>query len=267
MMITQQRNRFFFFFKCLLLFAVICPLGVAHGQTTYASPERSAKAIGHYARARSLLVEALAEFEAGRRTARPDVLLDPEEWRTNVISRTEDLNRLLDPQPRVTRSGVRFKANRLQVQRDHERTARPTYGAQDSNTYGEEERRAELSGLGARTVAPAISLSTMGAKSAEPQDKLAPGTDEVNSVLFPKETPSTTLTTSEKTKIVKPIRAESKSTIPKDSKDLAPGVVSKNPDTTPDDDAVSEAISEAIKNRLEKIKSAKDKATKEGEGS
>src|SRR5262245_45071890 len=85
----------------------------AHADTTYASEQRHAAAIGHYARARTMLVEALAEFEEARKLARPDLLVDPEEWRLNVISRTEELNRLLDPKPRVTRDGVQFRANKL----------------------------------------------------------------------------------------------------------------------------------------------------------
>ena len=55
----------------------------------YASVERTSAARGHYARARALLVEALAEFEQGRRLARPDMLIDSEEWRISLISRTE----------------------------------------------------------------------------------------------------------------------------------------------------------------------------------
>jgi hypothetical protein len=77
----------------------------------YASPERTAAAVGHYARARSLLLQALDEFEQGRKIARPDLLLDSEEFRISVVSRAEELNRVLDPQPKVTRSGVRFKGS------------------------------------------------------------------------------------------------------------------------------------------------------------
>src|SRR5262245_14377507 len=44
----------------------------------YAGDERSAAAMGHYARAKTMLVEALAEFERGRSIARPDLLIDPE---------------------------------------------------------------------------------------------------------------------------------------------------------------------------------------------
>lgn len=110
----------------------------------YASAERAEAARGHYARARTLLVEALAEFERGRRIARPDILLDPEEWRLSVVSRTEELNRVLDPQPRVTRSGTRFKANPLLIQ-DEGRPRTPVQtGVYSSNNFGEEQRAAEI---------------------------------------------------------------------------------------------------------------------------
>jgi hypothetical protein len=88
---------------------------------TSASPERSAAAVGHYARARALLTQALIEFEEGRKLARPDLLLDPEEWRTSVVSRAEELNRVLDPQPRVTRSGARFEATPELIRKEGEK--------------------------------------------------------------------------------------------------------------------------------------------------
>lgn len=110
----------------------------------YASAERVAAARGHYARARTLLVEALAEFERGRRIARPDILLDPEEWRLSVVSRTEELNRVLDPQPRVTRSGTRFKANRMLIQTGGQPRIPVDTGVRSSNTFGEEQRAEEL---------------------------------------------------------------------------------------------------------------------------
>ncbi len=76
-----------------------------------AEGETLAKAIGHYARARSLLIEAVREFDRGSRIARPDAILDSEEWRSSLVSRAEDLERILSPQPRVTKGGVKFEAN------------------------------------------------------------------------------------------------------------------------------------------------------------
>lgn len=110
----------------------------------YASSERSQAALGHYSRARAMLVEALAEFEEGRRIARPDMVLDAEEWRLSIVSRTEELNRVLDPQPKITKSGVRFKAVGRMIRREADRLPSVPDGARDASTYGEEQRAAEL---------------------------------------------------------------------------------------------------------------------------
>lgn len=106
-----------------------------------ASEERATAARGHYARARAMLVEALTEFEAARKIATPDLLLDPEEWRLSIVTRTEELNRVLDPKPRVTRSGVRFNSGGLRVTRAADRLPGVANGARETNTYGEEQIR------------------------------------------------------------------------------------------------------------------------------
>jgi len=148
---TVQGRSVVSLFVCTSLIAVALLLAVnsAHADT-YASGERSQAAIGHYAKARALLVEALGEFEQGRRLAQPDLLLDAEMWRLSVVSRAEDLNRVLDPKPRVTRSGARFKASPKLI-RDPEQPYRPlSFGPKDSNTYGETQRAAELEAMRAR---------------------------------------------------------------------------------------------------------------------
>jgi len=121
---------------CLSLLLLSAYNNPASAQT-FASVERHNIAIGHYARARALLVEALAEFEEGRHVAQPDLLLDTERWRSSVISRTEELNRLLDPQPRVTRSGVQFKANSALIRRDRTVSKSPEDYPQGSNQISE----------------------------------------------------------------------------------------------------------------------------------
>lgn len=78
------------------------------GQT---STEATAEAIAHYARARALLVSALNEFDQGRKIARPDELLDPTKWRNTLIDRAQDLERILDPQPKATKGGIKFSAD------------------------------------------------------------------------------------------------------------------------------------------------------------
>ena len=76
-----------------------------------ASGERLATAVGHYARARSLLIAAINEFDKGYKIANPDSVLDSKEWRVTLIDRAEELQRILDPQPRVTRGGVKYEAD------------------------------------------------------------------------------------------------------------------------------------------------------------
>ena len=81
------------------------------GSLESAKGERLATAIGHYARARSLLIEALREFDRGRQVASPDVVLNTTDWRDSVAERAHDLEVILDPQPRATRGGVKFGAD------------------------------------------------------------------------------------------------------------------------------------------------------------
>jgi hypothetical protein len=76
-----------------------------------AGPEQATEAVAHYARARSLIIAALHEFDKGRKIASPSELLDPSQWRNTLIDRAEDLDRVLDPQPRATKGGIRFEAD------------------------------------------------------------------------------------------------------------------------------------------------------------
>jgi hypothetical protein len=76
-----------------------------------ASQEEAIEATAHYARARNLLITALNEFDKGRKIASPNELLDPVRWRNTLIDRAEDLDRVLDPQPRATKGGIKFEAD------------------------------------------------------------------------------------------------------------------------------------------------------------
>ena len=77
----------------------------------HASPDQATEAVAHFARARSLVIAALHEFDKGRKIASPSELLDPVQWRNTLIDRAEDLDRVLDPQPRATKGGIRFEAD------------------------------------------------------------------------------------------------------------------------------------------------------------
>ena len=76
-----------------------------------ASQEEANEAVAHYARSRALLVAAVYEFDKARMIAKPDELLDSTKWRNTLIDRAEDLERVLDPQPRATKGGIKFSAD------------------------------------------------------------------------------------------------------------------------------------------------------------
>lgn len=76
-----------------------------------ASGETLATAVGHYSRARSLLIAAIREFDLGYKLANPNVLLDSAQWRANLVDRAQELDRVLDPQPRASRSGIKYQAD------------------------------------------------------------------------------------------------------------------------------------------------------------
>lgn len=75
-----------------------------------AKGEKLATAMGHYARARSLVVAAIREFDKGYAIVDPNALLDTRMWRDSLLDRADELARLLDPQPRATKGGVKFGA-------------------------------------------------------------------------------------------------------------------------------------------------------------
>ena len=106
----------------------------------YASESRANAAVTYYARSRTMLVEALAEYEQGRKYARPDMLHDSEEFRLTLISLTEQLNSLVDPKIRITRDGVRVRANPRMIMRKSKRLPEVINGAEEANDNGEKRR-------------------------------------------------------------------------------------------------------------------------------
>jgi hypothetical protein len=93
----------------LLLHPPTCQAQEFNGAAT---EQETARAVGHYTRARSLLLAALREFDAGTRVAELPTLIDPTGWRETVSERAHELERVLDPQPRVTSGGVSFSPDR-----------------------------------------------------------------------------------------------------------------------------------------------------------
>lgn len=99
--------------SALLLTAAVS-LQSSHADTVnlgQASQEESAEAVAHYARSRALLISAIHEFDQARKIAKPDELLDSTKWRNTLIDRAEDLERVLDPQPKATKGGIKFSAD------------------------------------------------------------------------------------------------------------------------------------------------------------
>lgn len=98
----------------LALTSAICSGASAQdrgGDLDGANKQQSAEAVAHYARARALLISAVNEFDKARKIARPDELIDPVRWRNTLIDRAEDLERVLDPQPRASTGGIQFSAD------------------------------------------------------------------------------------------------------------------------------------------------------------
>jgi hypothetical protein len=73
-----------------------------------ASGDRLSSAVAHYGRARMYLLAAIREFDKGMKSANAETLLDTSKFRTTLVNRASELERVLDPQPRVSNSGVTF---------------------------------------------------------------------------------------------------------------------------------------------------------------
>lgn len=71
---------------------------------------RLSKAVGHYSRARQLLLSAIREFDKGVKVASPEILIDITKWKESVGERAHDLETIIAPQPRVTKEGVTYDA-------------------------------------------------------------------------------------------------------------------------------------------------------------
>jgi hypothetical protein len=164
--------------SCSMLISGILSVSVVSADTSYASKERSTIARAHMSRARTLLVEALAEFEEGKKYARPDLLLDSEDWRLRVVSLTEQLNRVIDPRPRITREGAVFRAPPRFVKREKDQLPPVTGGARSRSDYGEKERLKERQEARAR-----LYEDKSGASESKSTEKPANQTASIDELL------------------------------------------------------------------------------------
>lgn len=89
----------------------VVPSAVEETASRSAGPEETAAAIGHYHRARHMLLAAVREFDKGYKLASPEAVLNGQQWRQEVLDRAQDLIKVLDPQPRVSKWGVRYDAS------------------------------------------------------------------------------------------------------------------------------------------------------------
>lgn len=98
------------FFPLLLCFFVGVNANAESSSTPIERLEgvKLSEATGYYGRSRALLISAIREFDKALKLSKPDALFDSAEWRQSILDRVEELERVLDPQPRVTKDGVRF---------------------------------------------------------------------------------------------------------------------------------------------------------------
>lgn len=206
----------------------------------FASAERTDVALGHYARARALLVEALAEFEQAKEIANPDLMLDSEKWTLTVISKAEDLNRLLDPQPRTTRMGATFRADNRLIGRKAEQTPLPKAMPQTSNLNWEKKDLPPAVMPKAET-APAKDKTKLSNLDLGIVDTSTPETARARMSTPTEEIKAETDTTTEK---------EAIST----DTDTAKSSAVNAPTETVEDEELNKVIEQAIQERLEKMK-------------
>lgn len=156
---------------CCIALSGVCPEG-AEAQVRYASDKRSNTAIAHYARARAMCVETLEEFEVGRKHARPDLLLDPEEWRLTMISLCEQLNRLVDPKIRISNAGVQVSANPRMIHRAKDRLPEVVDGPKIRNDHGEMQRLKEKQEARAKLYSPQPTATATPQSTTQAQETI-----------------------------------------------------------------------------------------------
>jgi hypothetical protein len=100
-----------FILSCLLVTPVLAQAEES-ASIEKAAGEDLSVAMGHYARSRALLISAIGEFDKGAKLADPKIILDGKRWRGSLVERAQELERLLDPQPRVSKRGAKYEAQK-----------------------------------------------------------------------------------------------------------------------------------------------------------
>lgn len=107
------KNARAFILSLALASAVFPALSHAEAAITVerASGDRLTTAVAHYGRARIYLLAAIKEFDLGMKSANANTLLDAAKFRGTLVNRAQELERVLDPQPRASNTGVKFSAD------------------------------------------------------------------------------------------------------------------------------------------------------------
>lgn len=72
-------------------------------------PQSISRGLGHYERARSLLLAAVREFDSGYSYVKTDQVLEANVWRKTILSRAEELETILSPKPRELKAGSNYQ--------------------------------------------------------------------------------------------------------------------------------------------------------------
>ena len=109
-MLSRAINPLFLTVGALLLIS-LCPIAAQANEPIAiqrAEGLELSKAVGHWARARTFMLQAIREFDKGNEVVDPDALIDAGELRSRMLDHIHALDRVIDPQPRATEGGVRF---------------------------------------------------------------------------------------------------------------------------------------------------------------
>lgn len=97
----------------MLSVAIIKPFNCNAQSNTLldSDPQKLARGIGHFERARSLLLASIREFDSGYKYVKTDQVLDADVWRKTLLDRAKELETILSPQAREIKSGSAYQPN------------------------------------------------------------------------------------------------------------------------------------------------------------
>lgn len=78
--------------------------------SSFAADADKSRAEGHLSRSKGLLIAALREFDEAMKDMPEKSALNTTRWRDSVAERAEELERLISPNAREARGGIRYEA-------------------------------------------------------------------------------------------------------------------------------------------------------------